>query len=89
MGLGKTIQTLVFLAYINALNIKGPYLVLGPLSTLPNWLAELEKWTPQFTPVLYHGTKPEREEMFKRKVSKNQDNLVVVTSYEILMADVG
>ena len=46
MGLGKTIQTLVFFAYIHALGSSGPYLVLGPLSTLPNWLAELQLWVP-------------------------------------------
>ena len=37
-GLGKTVQTIGFLCHLrNAGHINGPYMVLGPLSTLTNW----------------------------------------------------
>jgi hypothetical protein len=36
-------------------------MVLGPLSTLTNWVAEFERWAPGFPVVLYHGSKQERQ----------------------------
>ncbi|RZC92689.1 hypothetical protein C5167_011770 [Papaver somniferum] len=38
MGLGKTIQTIGFLAHLQGKWMHGPYLVLAPLSTLLDWL---------------------------------------------------
>lgn len=35
MGLGKTIQSIAFLYHLyNAENVKGPFLIIAPLSTL-------------------------------------------------------
>ena len=36
MGLGKTIQTIAFLAFLWERGIKGPFLVVGPVSVLSN-----------------------------------------------------
>lgn len=36
-------------------------MVLGPLSTLTNWVSEFERWAPGFPCVLYHGSKQERQ----------------------------
>lgn len=38
-----------------------PRQVLGPLSTLTNWVSEFERWAPGFPVVLYHGSKQERQ----------------------------
>lgn len=39
MGLGKTVQCVSFLSYlVNSLKIQGPFLVVVPLSTVPNWV---------------------------------------------------
>lgn len=46
MGLGKTIQVISLLCHLVENGISGPFLVLGPLSTLPNWLMEFEKFAP-------------------------------------------
>ena len=43
MGLGKTIQCIAFLAFLMEMGIEGPFLVVAPLSTLSNWLAEFER----------------------------------------------
>ena len=37
--------------------------VLGPLSTLTNWVSEFERWAPGFPVVLYHGSKQERQQI--------------------------
>ena len=43
MGLGKTIQTIGFLAHLKGKGMDGPYLVIAPLSTLSNWVNEISR----------------------------------------------
>lgn len=43
MGLGKTIQTIAFLAHLKGNGLHGPYLVIAPLSTLSNWVNEISR----------------------------------------------
>lgn len=45
MGLGKTIQSLAFVDSVHRLGIRGPFLIIAPLSTIPNWQREFETWT--------------------------------------------
>lgn len=44
MGLGKTIQTIAFLAHLKGNGLHGPYLIIAPLSTLSNWMSEIERY---------------------------------------------
>lgn len=44
MGLGKTIQTISFLVHLKGNELHGPYLIIAPLSTLSNWLSEIERY---------------------------------------------
>lgn len=43
MGLGKTIQTIGFLAHLKGKGLDGPYMVIAPLSTLSNWVNEVSR----------------------------------------------
>lgn len=43
MGLGKTIQTIGFLAHLKGNGLDGPYMVIAPLSTLSNWVNEISR----------------------------------------------
>ena len=61
MGLGKTVQTIGFLSHLRNKGILGPYLILGPLSTLSNWINEFNRFCPEFPAVLYHGPKDARQ----------------------------
>jgi ATP-dependent DNA helicase len=90
MGLGKTIQTIAFLCHIRSKGIVGPFMVLGPLSTLSNWVSEFQRWAPDFPVILYHGSKTERASLRHDKVLKPVDDTfpVIVTSYEIAIADI-
>lgn len=47
MGLGKTLQSIALLAYLKeSLRVPGPHLVVVPLSVLPNWISEIERFCP-------------------------------------------
>ncbi|RKP21221.1 hypothetical protein ROZALSC1DRAFT_18959 [Rozella allomycis CSF55] len=49
MGLGKTVQSISFLAHLaEKHNIWGPFLIVAPASTLHNWQQEFTKFTPEF-----------------------------------------
>ena len=52
MGLGKTLQTLSFLAALKDAGLPGPHLVVTPLAVVQNWANELRRFTPQVTWVL-------------------------------------
>ena len=48
--------------YLNlAREIAGPYLVVVPLSTVPNWIKEFQKWLPQVNALVYVGDSKSRE----------------------------
>ena len=59
MGLGKTIQSLTFLDGIFKYGIRGPFLVIAPLSTIPNWQREFELWS-DMNVIVYHGSQTSR-----------------------------
>src|SRR5271170_1285366 len=102
MGLGKTIQTIAFLAFLRSKGTYGPFLVAAPLSTLSNWINEIQTCPPpgkawltyRFAPdipcILYHGDKATREQLRKKYFSRKQTSEtfpIVVTSYEIIIND--
>eukprot|EP01135_Chromosphaera_perkinsii_P010814 Nk52_evm9s2241 gene=Nk52_evmTU9s2241 len=89
MGLGKTLQTISLVAYLVGKGVKGPYLIVGPLSTLSNWVNEFNKFAPAIPTLLYHGTKEERADKRKEMKYISESNCfpVVITSYEIVMND--
>jgi len=90
MGLGKTVQTIGFLSHLRSKGVLGPFLIIAPLSTLPNWIAEVERWCPSMPVLLYHGTKEERAHIRRKCLPTgpvNEKFPVIVTSYEIIIAD--
>ncbi|XP_006880425.1 PREDICTED: lymphoid-specific helicase isoform X4 [Elephantulus edwardii] len=63
MGLGKTVQCIATIALMIQRGVPGPFLVVGPLSTLPNWMAEFKRFTPEIPTMLYHGNQQERQKL--------------------------
>ena len=53
MGLGKTIQSIAMICHLYEQNVIGPFLVVAPLSTLPNWLNEYELFAPQVSLIFF------------------------------------
>ncbi|KAI8851824.1 SNF2 family N-terminal domain-containing protein [Chytridium lagenaria] len=88
MGLGKTLQTIAFLAHLTEMKVWGPYLIISPLSTLSNWVAEVHRFAPSLNVLLYHGTGADRKDLRKNHMSTlNKDFPIIVTSFEIAMRD--
>lgn len=90
MGLGKTLQCISFLAHLWEVGTQGPFLIVTPLSTLPNWMSELERFAPSIPAVMYHGDKKHREHLRKHKFKKGLVKgtfPIAVTTYEIAMND--
>ncbi|CAG9461080.1 unnamed protein product [Pedinophyceae sp. YPF-701] len=92
MGLGKTVQTIGFLSHLRSHGIHGPFLIIAPLSTLPNWVGEVKRWTPTFPVVLYHGTKQERDGLRKEhmqpRTAGTETFPIVCTSFEVVIRDI-
>jgi ATP-dependent helicase STH1/SNF2 len=85
MGLGKTIQTIALITHLMERKANpGPYLIVVPLSVLPNWRLELEKWAPSVKLVVFKGPDATRKRIFKEEMADFQFN-VVLTTYEYIM----
>lgn len=90
MGLGKTVQLISFLAFLREHGTNGPFLILGPLSTVTNWVNEFQRWAPKIPVVMYHGNPQVRGQIRRQQLkgdSKGEKFPVVCTSYEICMRD--
>ncbi|XP_062853633.1 chromodomain-helicase-DNA-binding protein 6 [Trichomycterus rosablanca] len=96
MGLGKTIQSITFLYEIFLMGLRGPFLIIAPLSTITNWEREFRTWT-EINVIVYHGSQISRQmilqyEMYHRD---EQGNVMagqfkfhgVITTFEMIMAD--
>ena len=66
MGLGKTIQVIAVIAHLMVQGVKGPFLIVAPLSTLRNWESEFSRWCPDINKLVYHGSRDAREDMRKQ-----------------------
>lgn len=70
MGLGKTIQSIGFLHGLQRLpkvNIRGPFLIVAPLSLVSQWESETKEWAPDFNVVVYHGSADARDFLVKNE----------------------
>lgn len=92
-GLGKTIQVISLFALLREKGVNGPFLVVAPLATLPNWVLEVRKWLPSASVCLYHGTVPERQALREEQMPVGREREtsklfpIVVTSYEMASID--
>ena len=97
MGLGKTIQSLCFLDGIFQYGVRGPFLVIAPLSTIPNWQREFELWS-DMNVIVYHGSQTSRnmlaeyEIYYKDEKGERRNDVykfhVLITTYECVITDI-
>ncbi|XP_057466317.1 protein CHROMATIN REMODELING 4-like isoform X2 [Actinidia eriantha] len=99
MGLGKTVSACAFMSTLYfEFKVKLPCLVLVPLSTMPNWMAEFASWAPHLNVVEYHGCAKARAIVrqhewhandpcgLNKKTTSYKFN-VLLTTYEMILAD--
>ncbi|KAG0146515.1 hypothetical protein CROQUDRAFT_62810 [Cronartium quercuum f. sp. fusiforme G11] len=87
MGLGKTIQTISLITWlIEHKQQPGPYLVIVPLSTMPNWTIEFEKWAPRIKVIIYKGS-PNVRKQIQAQHLRNGQFQVLLTTYEYIIKD--
>jgi superfamily II DNA or RNA helicase len=82
MGLGKTVQTLAHLALEKQQGrLRKPSLIVAPVSTLGNWQQEVQRFAPELSVLLLHGSR--RRESFSLIATVD----VVITGYSLLQLD--
>ncbi|GLD91693.1 hypothetical protein PINS_up000226 [Pythium insidiosum] len=103
MGLGKTVQVVSFIEHLRTEeSIRGPYLIVVPLSTIQHWRREIESWT-DLNVCVYHDIGDHRGNKFTAKdmraVIRDQEWYypglansvfkfnVLLTTFETLLAD--
>ena len=96
MGLGKTIQSLTFVNSVYEYGIRGPFLVIAPLSTIPNWQREFEGWT-EMNVIVYHGSATSRQMIqdyevhYRTETGKLIRDItkfnVLITTFEMIVTD--
>ncbi|ONM57429.1 Protein CHROMATIN REMODELING 4 [Zea mays] len=99
MGLGKTVSACAFLSSLYCeFKINLPCLVLVPLSTMPNWMAEFSSWAPHLNVVEYHGSARSRSIIRQYewhagdasqigKTKRSYKFNVLLTTYEMVLVD--
>ncbi|XP_065509085.1 chromodomain-helicase-DNA-binding protein 8 isoform X1 [Caloenas nicobarica] len=96
MGLGKTIQSIAFLQEVYNVGIRGPFLVIAPLSTITNWEREFNTWTEMNT-IVYHGSLASRQmiQQYEMYCKDARGRLIpgaykfdaLITTFEMILSD--
>ncbi|MDF1568132.1 MAG: DEAD/DEAH box helicase [Spirochaetaceae bacterium] len=80
MGLGKTVQTIALLADALERNEAGPFLVIAPLSTIPNWASEFRRFLPDMGVHVHVGN--------GRGPLPEAPSGTILTTYQTLQRDI-
>ena len=92
MGLGKTIQTLAHLLIEKQQGrLTKPVLIVAPTSVIFNWANEIEKFTPQLSYQVLHGTKRHQYfgclEALEEDAGDENKVDIIITSYALITKD--
>jgi len=83
MGLGKTVQIIAFLAALDYSGLlKGPILVVAPVTVLDQWRRELETWWPRLQVRVLHAVLGIGESALQPNQCPSQ--VIFITNYEHL-----
>ncbi|XP_055598227.1 probable global transcription activator SNF2L1 [Uranotaenia lowii] len=86
MGLGKTVQSISMLGFLRYhRNIKGPHLVIVPLSTIENWEREFRKFLPEVKVLHGHCYKDGKKDFAHLLKAQRRTWDVVITSYQFFV----
>ncbi len=85
MGLGKTVQTLALIQQQHNNGDPRPVLLICPTTVINNWYKETEKFTPNLSPLVYHGPDRPKGKAFHQAIS---GKALLITSFGLLFRDV-
>jgi SNF2 family DNA or RNA helicase len=83
MGLGKTIQSIAWILSFKEKN--SPFLIVAPLTLIPNWKHEVNRFAPNLNVYIHHGDRRQLEKGFKI-FTESAD--IVLTNYNTLVKDI-
>ncbi|XP_066579022.1 chromodomain-helicase-DNA-binding protein 8 isoform X2 [Amia ocellicauda] len=96
MGLGKTIQSIALLSEVHRAGLRGPFLVIAPLSTIANWEREFASWT-SMNAIVYHGSLGSRQmiQQYEMYCRDDKGHLIpgaykfdaLITTFEMVLSD--
>ena len=79
-GLGKTIQTISFLAFLREFKkVKSYFMVVVPKAVIPNWKKEFRLWCPEIRVLNLIATKAEREDLLKYHLQPGKFDVCLTT----------
>lgn len=85
MGLGKSIETIAFLLYLqDQQELNNPVLLVCPTSVLGNWEREIKKFGPKLKVMVHHGDKRAKGKAFAKAL---QGKNLAITSYPLVYRD--
>lgn len=84
MGLGKTIQSLVLVQRERELGETRPVLLICPTSVVNNWRREAQRFTPNLSVLIHHGTDRRRQEAFTADAG---NYAMVISTYGLVQRD--
>ena len=85
MGLGKTMQVISLLVLEREHAKPGPTLLIAPTSVIGNWQKEIEKFAPQLTTLIHHGSEREQNVDAFKQLCLQHD--LLITSYTLARKD--
>ena len=73
------------------MEVRGPYVIVAPLSLVPKWIQDFQKWLPSFPIACLDVAVEERDDMYSEQLNpvnrRQQDFPVIIVSYEVAIVD--
>jgi SNF2 family DNA or RNA helicase len=57
---------------LNATQVRGPFIIIAPLSLVNQWQSEAQTWSPDMNVVLYHGSGSARKFLVQNEFYFNE-----------------
>ena len=87
MGLGKTIQALLWLRLLDKDNSAYPALVCAPASVVYNWIDECKRWLPKVSVSAYDDKEKTDIRVISWGSLANQESRIINQDYESFIVD--
>ena len=81
----------MFIEFLRTMQVRGPYVIVAPLSLIPKWIQDFQKWLPSLPIARLDVAAEERDEMYSEQLNpvnrKQLDFPAIIVSYEVAIVD--